>query len=69
VIRSSRPTACRAEGLIHVSTLDNDYYTYDQKHYALVGRSSKRRFTLGDEVKMNLVAVDLDERRIEWKLA
>jgi ribonuclease R len=59
----------RAEGLIHVSTLDNDYYTYDQKHYALVGRSSKRRFTLGDEVKMNLVAVDLDERRIEWKLA
>ncbi len=59
----------RAEGLIHVSTLENDYYTYDQKHYALVGRSSKRRFTLGDEVKRNLVAVDLDERRIDWKLA
>lgn len=59
----------RAEGLIHVSTLENDYYTYDQKHYALVGRSSKKRFTLGDQVTMTLVAVDLSERRLDWKLA
>ena len=57
-----------AEGLVHVSALKNDYYTFSEKQFALVGRRTKRRFQLGDSVKAKIVKVNSDKRLIDFIL-
>ena len=57
-----------AEGLVHVSALKNDYYTFPEKQFALVGRRTKRKFQLGDSVKAQIVKVDSDKRLIDFIL-
>jgi ribonuclease R len=57
------------EGLVHVSSLDDDYYQYDEETYSLIGRQTKRRFRLGDGVRIRVAKVDLEDRRIDFELA
>ncbi|MDI3270304.1 MAG: ribonuclease R [Bacillota bacterium] len=57
-----------AEGLIHVSTLTNDYYTYQEKHYALIGERTGTRFRLGDKVRVKVMRVDLAQRQMDFQL-
>jgi len=57
-----------AEGLIRLSNMRDDYYNLDRKNYALVGERTKRRFRLGDPVKIRLTAVSLEDRTIDWQL-
>jgi len=56
------------EGLIHVRDLGDDYYTFDEKNYALIGRKGKKRFRLGDMVQVQVVRVDPEERKIDFRL-
>ena len=42
------------EGLVHVSTLQNDYYAYDQVKHRLVGERTRRSFRLGDHIWTNI---------------
>lgn len=58
-----------AEGLVRVATIGNDFYNYSQKEYALVGQRNKKKFTLGDRVKVKLVAADLSARQLDFELA
>lgn len=57
------------EGLVHVSTLTDDYYHFHEKHYALVGERTRRRFRLGDPVMVKLMRVDADLRQLDFALA
>ncbi|MBT9259080.1 MAG: ribonuclease R [Clostridiales bacterium] len=57
-----------AEGLVHVSTLTNDYYTYQEKHYALIGERTGTRFRLGDKVRVKVMRVDLAQRQMDFQL-
>ena len=57
------------EGLVHVSSLDDDYYEYDEDTYSLIGKQTKRRFRLGDLVRIQVAHVDLEDRRIDFELA
>jgi len=57
-----------AEGLVHVSALKNDYYTFSEKQFALVGRRTKRKFQLGDSVKAQIVKVDSNKGQIDFIL-
>lgn len=57
------------EGLVHVSSLDDDYYQYDEETYSLIGKQTKRRFRLGDSVRIQVAKVDLEDRRIDFELA
>ena len=57
-----------AEGLIHISTLGDDHYDYDDRSHTLVGRRSNRSFRLGDFVKVVIAKVDLAERKLEMRL-
>jgi len=59
----------RAEGMVRASTLKDDYYEYDRKRYALVGRKTKRTFRLGDGVKIKLISADMDSRQLDWEIA
>jgi ribonuclease R len=56
------------EGLVHVSTMADDYYRYLEPAHALRGESLGRAYRLGDRVRVRVVKVDLDKRQIELGL-
>jgi ribonuclease R len=56
-----------AEGLIRVRDLEGDFYVYDEKKYALIGRHTKKRYRLGDKLTVKLVRVDLDQMELDFK--
>jgi ribonuclease R len=56
------------EGLVHISTLDKDYFHYDPVGHRLIGERSGVRYRLGDTVKVMVARVDLDERKIDLEL-
>ncbi len=58
-----------AEGMISLRSLDNDYYVLDQENYRLIGRNTKKKFALGDEIKVVVDKVDLEARLIDFSLA
>ena len=51
------------EGLVHVTSLKNDYYTFDAPQHRLVGKRSGVVYRLGDPVKVLVTRVDLDDRQ------
>jgi ribonuclease R len=57
------------EGLVHVSDLGNDYYHFDAAGHELRGDRTRRRFRLGDRVRVKIARVDLDSSRIDFVLA
>jgi len=56
------------DGLVHVSSLKNDYYEHDKQGHRLVGRAGGVVYMLGDRVRVKVVRVDLDERKIDLEL-
>src|SRR6266480_4106068 len=56
-------------GLIHVSSLTDDFYSFDPVHRRLSGRRSRKRFSVGDEVRVFVVRVDAFKRQIDFALA
>ena len=56
------------EGLVPVRDLKDDHYVYDEKNFCLIGRRTHRRFTLGDKVKVQVAAVNLERKNIDFKL-
>lgn len=56
------------EGLLHITALKNDYYHHDSTHHTLVGKRSGESYRLGDAIKVKVVRVDLDDRKIEFDL-
>ncbi|MGE0388385.1 MAG: ribonuclease R, partial [Gammaproteobacteria bacterium] len=62
-------TGIFVEGLVHVTALPNDYYHYDPVHHRMKGERSGRVYRLMDAVRVRLVRVDLDDRKIDFALA
>ncbi|BBB27543.1 ribonuclease R [Amphritea japonica] len=56
------------EGLIHISALPGDYYQFDAPRQRLQGERTGKSFRLGDRVKVQVVRVDLDDRKIDFEL-
>ena len=56
------------EGMVHVASLDSDYYHFDAVHHALVGEASGQRFSLGDAVKVQVAAVNIEDRKVDLML-
>lgn len=56
------------EGLVHITTLPDDYYQFDPVKHALHGERSRRRFALGDAIIVQVARVDLDQREIDFVL-
>jgi ribonuclease R len=56
------------EGLVHVSTLDDDLYTFVENRHSLVGRSRGRVLRIGDRARVRVAAVSPATRRIEFVL-
>jgi ribonuclease R len=56
------------EGLVHVSSLDRDYYHFDQGKQRLVGERTGKSFHMGDEVVVRVVRVSLDDKKIDLEI-
>ncbi|MGE3278063.1 MAG: ribonuclease R [Vicinamibacterales bacterium] len=56
------------EGLVHVSTMADDYYRYSEQGHTLFGETSKKVYRLGDKVKVQVVRVDMERRQIDLGL-
>ncbi|MCC7418067.1 MAG: ribonuclease R [Acidobacteria bacterium] len=56
------------EGLVHVSTMADDYYRYLEDAHILRGENTHKAYRLGDTVQVQVVRVDLDARRIDLGL-
>ncbi len=58
-----------AEGLIRVRDLEGDFYVYDEKKYALIGRRTRKQFRLGDKILVKLVRADLEKSELDFLIS
>ncbi|MBX7166709.1 MAG: ribonuclease R [Pirellulales bacterium] len=58
-----------AEGLIHITSLQDDFYRYDRASHTLTGRRAGNAFRLGDILQVVVARVDLDRRELDFRLA
>jgi ribonuclease R len=56
-------------GVVHVSTLSDDFYRFDAAQRRLVGRRTNRRFKVGDEIRVFVARVDTFKRQIDFAIA
>jgi ribonuclease R len=56
-------------GVVHVSSLNNDFYVFDAAQRRLIGRRTRRRFTIGDQVRVFVSRVDQFKQQIDFALA
>src|SRR5262249_22286103 len=57
------------EGLLHVSTLGDDFYQHDERAHCLRGRRTRRTFRLGDAIRVTVAGVSVERRQIDFALA
>ncbi len=55
----------KCEGMVRVSQMLDDYYEYDEQNYRLIGKRNKKIITLGDNVRVRVIATDIDKRTID----
>ncbi|EJN55264.1 ribonuclease R [Loigolactobacillus coryniformis] len=56
------------EGLVHISTMGDDYYNFIESYMAMVGEHTKKTYRVGQPVKVTLTDVDMDQSQINFKL-
>ncbi|MGE3161566.1 MAG: ribonuclease R [Burkholderiales bacterium] len=54
------------DGLVHISELGRDYFQFDATRHMLLGERTKKRYRLADRMKVKLVRVDLETRKIDF---
>jgi ribonuclease R len=64
-----RVKGMQIDGLVHVSALGADYFTRDRSGFRMVAARSGRVFKLGDHLRVRLINVIIDERKIDFELA
>ena len=62
-------TANKCEGMIPIRDLDDDYYSFDDKNYCLVGRRYHKRYQLGDEITVKVAKANLDKKQLDLVIA
>lgn len=58
----------KCEGMIRLRDISDDFYTLDEKNYAIIGQRKKKTYRLGDEVKIKVKSVDLTKKQIDFTL-
>jgi ribonuclease R len=56
------------EGLVHVSYMTDDYYSYDERQYAMIGERTGNVFRIGDEITVRVINVNKDEQSIDFEI-
>ena len=58
----------KCEGLVSMRDLSDDYYEYDEKNFCLVGRSSGRRYVMGDQLVVRVAGANLERKQLDFHL-
>jgi ribonuclease R len=56
------------EGMVHVSTMADDYYRYSEQSHTLFGENTRKKYRLGDKVTVQVIRVDMEKRQIDLGL-
>lgn len=56
----------KAEGMVSVRDMDDDYYILDEERYALIGTRKRKRYALGDKVKVKLIGGSTETRKLDF---
>lgn len=54
------------EGLVRVSSMDDDYYIFDDAHFCLIGERTKKRYRIGDQLRVLLTRADIATRQLDF---
>ena len=60
--------ANKIEGMILLNNLDDDFYIFDEKNYAIVGRHTQKKYQLGDPIKIKVWRTNLERKQLDFKL-
>ncbi|MHB1769661.1 MAG: ribonuclease R [Minisyncoccota bacterium] len=55
-----------ADGMIRIKDVGDDYFEYDEKHYQLLGRRTRKSYRLGDPIRVKLVAARVPEKELDF---
>ena len=58
----------KCEGMVRIRDIKDDYYTFDEKQYAIVGQSTNKIYQLGDEVTVKVKNTDLERKHLDFSL-
>lgn len=61
-------TESRCEGMVRLQDVDDDYYSFDEKNFRIIGHNSKKIWKLGDDVVIEITKADLVNKRLDFKL-
>ena len=59
----------KCEGMISIKSLADDFYEFDEEEYAIIGRQTRRKFEIGDLIKIEVLNANLSRRQLDYKLA
>lgn len=57
------------EGLLHITSLKNDYYSFDPTKHRLTGKRTNQMYRLGDPIRVQVARVNIDDKEIDFELA
>lgn len=57
----------KCEGIIRLSSLGNDYYIFEKENYRIIGKNTRKHYTLGDKVRVRVKLVDLEKKSIDYE--
>ena len=58
----------KIEGMIPIRELDDDFYIFDEKNYALVGRHNHKKYQLGDDITVKIWRTNLEKKQLDFRL-
>jgi ribonuclease R len=61
-------TEIYVQGLVHVSSMTDDYYSFNERAHTLKGENTGQAYRLGDAVRIQVARVDLERRQIDFVL-
>ena len=58
----------KCEGMIGIRSLGGDYFEFDEKNYCIIGQRTRKRYRLGDHVKVRVVRCNLEKKQMDYEL-
>ncbi len=58
----------KVEGMVPLKEIKEDYFIFDEKNYCIIGKSTRKKFTLGDKVKVKVAKTNLEQKLIDYSL-
>ena len=58
----------KVEGMVMLREIKEDFFIYDEKNFCLVGKATRKKFTLGDKVRIKVYKTNLEQKLIDYTL-